>query len=98
MKKKIFYAMTDGVIQETEDAGILKGIVFMWERDRPLEDILQMSRLPFTRVKEVIKNHIGENDFGIVATGVKSKQSIAEIASSTQLSEASVARIIDLFF
>lgn len=98
MKKPKFYAMTDGIIQETEDKALLQGVVFMWERDLPLEDILEMSKFSFKRVKEIIKNHIGEINFEIIATGVKSKQPLAEIAISAQLSETSVARIVDLFY
>ena len=90
--------MTDGIIQETEDKSILQGVVFMWEKGSSIEDILEMSKFSLKRVKELIENHIGETNFELVAKGVKNKQSIAEIATAAQLSEASITRIIDLFY
>jgi DNA-binding MurR/RpiR family transcriptional regulator len=69
----------------------------MWERGRPIDDMLEMSKFSYNRVKEIIQNHIGETHFDAVARSVKNKMPIADIAASVELPEATVVRIIDFF-
>jgi hypothetical protein len=72
-------------------------VIWMWERGRPIDDMLEMSKFSYKRVKEIIENHIGETQFDAIARSVKNKMPIVDIAASVELPEATVVRIIDFF-
>jgi hypothetical protein len=97
MKKKIFFSMNEGFIQEEEDKKLFNNVIWMWERGRPIDDMLEMSKFSYNRVKEIIRNHIGETQFDAIARSVKNKILIADIATSVGLPESTIVRIIDFF-
>jgi hypothetical protein len=97
MKKKIFFSMNEGVIQEEEDKKLYNNVIWMWERNMPIDDMLEMSKFSYKRVKEIIQNHIGQTQLDTITHSVKNKMPITDIAASVKFSEATVGQIIDFF-
>ena len=88
--------MYDCLIREAKEEQEGQFISSMWENGYPLVDIIKVSKLPFKRIKQILKNHIEKDKIETIAKALKTKKSIEEIANSTQLSPQATQRIVDL--
>lgn len=94
--KDDFYSLYDLLTDEGAAKREIRLVTKMWEGGKSPSLIVELAELSINRIKEIIKNHIGESVFQTIQTEFKKKKSISDIAVSAQVSEVVVSRVIEL--
>jgi hypothetical protein len=94
--KDDFYSLYDYLIDEGVTKEQTRLVTKMWDGGKSPDLIIELSDLSINRIKEIIKNHIGEAVFQTIQTEYKKRKTVAEIALEAQVSETIVTRVIEL--
>ena len=94
--KDDFYSLYDLLTDEAAAKRDIRLVTKMWDEGMTPSVMLKLAELPLNRIKEIIKNHIGEAVFQTIQTEVKKKKSVSDIAIEAQVSETIVSRVIEL--
>jgi hypothetical protein len=85
------YALREGKIEEQT-----RLVIKMWEGGKSPDLMIEFYDLSINRIKDIIKNHIGESVFQTIQTEYKKRKSVSEIALEAQVSETIALRVIEL--
>ena len=94
--KDDFYSLYDLLTDEGAAKRDIRLVTKMWDEGMTPSVMLKLAELPLNRIKEIIKNHIGEAVFQTIQTEVRKKKSVSDIAIEAQVSETIVSRVIEL--
>jgi hypothetical protein len=85
------YAVREGKIEEQK-----LFTINMWNEGISPSIMIKLTDLSINRIKEIIKNHVGESVFQMIQTEARKKKRVSDIAVSAQVSETVVSRVIEL--
>lgn len=94
--KDDFYSLYDLLTDEGATKEQIRFVTKMWDEGITPSVMIKLTDLSINRIKQIIKNHIGESVFQTIQAEAKKKKSVSDIAIAAQVSETVVNRLIEL--